>query len=59
VKTERITLGKAMAKILKEDSGLKCPHGCKGCSTKMYGLVKHLMDVHGYTEKKAWKKAEE
>jgi hypothetical protein len=50
---ERITLGRAMARTLAEDSGLKCPHGCKGCSARWWGLVVHLVFRHAYSRKTA------
>lgn len=37
-------------------SGLPCPHGCKGSAWRMYGLVSHLVEKHGYTAKQAWDK---
>jgi hypothetical protein len=49
----RDTPGSAMARILRENSGLKCPEGCDGCSARWYGLVSHLMQRHGYSQLKA------
>lgn len=37
--------------------GLTCPYGCKGHAALMYGLVSHLIEKHGMSEKAAWKKA--
>lgn len=59
VEFEPITLGQAWAQILKENSGLRCPHGCKGCAVRVFGLVRHLMEKHNYSEKAAWRKAHE
>lgn len=55
--TEQITLGKAMARTLRDDSGLKCPLGCDGCSARWWGLVDHLMRRHGMSKRKAEKMA--
>ena len=53
------TLGWAMADVLATNTGAKCPHGCSGCAARLYGLVSHLVERHGYSEKRAWKKARE
>jgi hypothetical protein len=42
-------------RIMQE--GLLCPFGCDGSAWRMYGLVSHLMDRHGYTEAEGWKEA--
>ncbi len=51
------TLGEAFYTILQDGTGLKCPHGCSGCSIRWYGLVTHLMERHGYSKKRAEKRA--
>ena len=51
-------LAHAVASIIRDNDGIKCPHGCNGCAWRIYGLVSHLMTVHGYSEKSAWKLAE-
>ena len=56
-KRERISLGRAIAEILRDNTGIKCPHGCNGCSARWWGLVSHLMDMHKYPKKQAEKTA--
>lgn len=51
------SLASAIARTHRNNSGLPCPHGCKGTASRMFGLVSHLMEVHGYTEKRAWENA--
>jgi hypothetical protein len=36
--------------------GVQCPFGCNVYAWRMYGLVCHLVNKHGYTEDEAWKK---
>ena len=47
-------------KEMRPPPGVPCPFKCKGISFwRNYGLVSHLMDRHGFTEKEAWRKIHE
>jgi len=52
------TLAQAMGRVLAGGTGIGCPHGCGGCAARVYGLVRHLVVRHGYTELAAWRKWE-
>ena len=45
-------------KVQPPGNGLRCPYGCYVTFWRWYGLVAHLMDKHGYSEKKAEKVAD-
>ena len=47
--------GKSLPDLTYPAHGLKCPHGCKVEAWRMYGMIRHLMEVHDYTEEAAWK----
>jgi len=47
------TLGQAWSRIMRENSGLKCPKGCHGCLVRLFGLYRHLRQRHKYSKKQA------
>lgn len=48
---------RAFGQTLRDGTGAKCPHGCKGSAALLWGLVSHLVERHGYTLEAAKKKA--
>lgn len=51
------TLAQAICSVKEDSDGLNCPHGCRLNAWRMFGVVSHLMNEHGYTESAAWKAA--
>ena len=54
-------MSNTFAKLLSigyREGAYVCPHGCSGRTGLRWGLVSHLMNVHGYSQKKAEKKVD-